>query len=115
MFTARSLARLYAALGSDDGVDGVQIWSPSTRRRATEAQSHRRDRVVPVKVGWRLGYHQPFPRTRTSPRSFGFYGAYGSGAFADPDRQLAVGLVVQEAQGLPLNRLVPRILDAADA
>ncbi|MDH5519553.1 MAG: beta-lactamase family protein [Acidimicrobiia bacterium] len=105
-FTARSLARLYAALGSDDGIDGVKIWTPETRRAAAEQQTNRRDRILPLKMGWKLGYHRPFPRKMLAPTAFGFFGAYGSGGFADPERQLAVGLVVQEAKGLPLPKLV---------
>lgn len=42
VFTARALARLYAALGSDDGVDGVQLWSPATRAAASKQQTSNR-------------------------------------------------------------------------
>ena len=115
VFTARSLARLYAALGNDAGLDGVQLWKPETRRAATTQQNDRRDRVIPLKVGWRLGYHQPFPKKKSSAESFGFYGAFGSGAFADPTRNLAVGLTVHQAKGLPLPKLLGPILEAADA
>ena len=106
VFTARSLARLYAALGSDDGLDGVRLWSNKTRRIATQPQVRRRDQIVPIRLSWRLGYHQPFPTKHTSPSSFGFFGAYGSGGYADPDRRVAVGFVVHQARGLPLNKLV---------
>ncbi len=115
VFTARSLARVYAALGSDEGLDGVTLWSPETRRIATAEQNRRRDLVVPLRVGWRMGYHQPFPKKHTSTAAFGFYGAYGSGGFADPERNLALGLTVQEAGGIPLTKLVPKLLAAADA
>lgn len=114
VFTARSLARLYAALGCDDGLDGVRLWTPDTRRRATARQNIRRDRVLGVKVGWLLGYHRPLPSKHASPSAFGFYGAYGSGAFADPDRSLAVGFVVREARGFPLAKLVPAINETVD-
>ncbi len=114
VFTARSLARIYAALGSDDGLDGVRLWSPGRRGLATKTQNNRRDLVIPLKVGWKLGYHPPFPRRKASPTAFGFYGAYGSGAFADPSRGLAVGFVVQEAKGTPLAKLGPAITAAVD-
>ncbi len=114
VFTARSLARLYAALGSDDGLDGVRLWSDDTRRAATRAQTRRRDLVIPLRMRWRLGYHQPFPTKRTSPSAFGFYGAYGSGAYADPERRLAVGFVVQHAKGMPLVKLARQINTAID-
>ena len=70
VFTARSLARVYAALGSPDGLDGVRLWS--TRPAcATQTQIRRRDQIVPIRLEWRLGYHQPFPtkHTRRRPHS----------------------------------------------
>ncbi len=111
-FTARSLARFYAALADDDGVDGVRLWTPATRRRATGQQNRRRDLVIPIRVGWLLGYHRPFPKRRTGDRAFGFYGAYGSGGFADPDRRLGVGLVVLEASGFPMAKLARSVYAA---
>ena len=93
----------------------MKLWTSETRRLATTSQNSGRDLVVPLRVGWQLGYHQPFPKKHTTADSFGFYGSYGSGAFADPSRQLAVGLVVQEAKGLPLNKLVPKTLAAVDS
>ncbi len=114
VFTARSLARLYAALGSDDGIDDHRLWSSTTRQLVSVRQTNRRDQVLPIKMGWQLGYHRPFPRKACSPSAFGFYGAYGSGAFADPERRLAVGLTVQEAKGIPLLKLVKPIVEAAD-
>ena len=113
VFTARSLAQLYDVLGNDRGP--TRWWSPTTCAALTAVQDTRRDLVLPLKVGWRLGYHQPFPRKHTSPAAFGFYGAFGSGAFADPRRGLAVGLVCQQARGRPpLTRLVPKITRAVD-
>ncbi|MEM9135034.1 MAG: serine hydrolase domain-containing protein [Actinomycetota bacterium] len=114
VYTARSLARLYAALGSDDGLDGVQLWRPETRRQATERQNRRRDLVLAIRMRWRLGYHQPIPRRKMPKEAFGFYGAFGSGAFADPTRELAVGFVCRQAVGMPLSRIVPSVLRAID-
>jgi CubicO group peptidase (beta-lactamase class C family) len=114
VFTARSLARLYAVLGSDDGVDGIHLWTGQTRAFAAQRQNHRRDLVVPIRAGWQLGFHPPYPVKHTSERAFGFYGAYGSGGFADPDREVGVGFVVQEAKGIPLAKLAPLISAAVD-
>lgn len=113
-FTARSLSRFYAALADDNGIDGVRLWSPETRRRATRRQNHRRDLVIPLRVGWLLGYHRPIPRKQTGPEAFGFYGAYGSGAFGDPDRRLGVGLVVREATGFPMAKLAKALYKEID-
>ena len=42
-------------------------------------------------------------------------GMYGSGAWADPRRDLAVALVCPDAKGLPLKRLGAAAIAAADA
>lgn len=113
--TARSLARLYAALGSDDGLDGVRLWSPETRRRATAPQSDRRDLVLGVRMRWQLGFARPFPRRAFSEEAFGWYGTFGSGAYADPARGLGVGFICRQARGMPMLKLAPAIAAAADA
>jgi CubicO group peptidase (beta-lactamase class C family) len=112
VFTARSLARIYSALANDDGLDGVRLWTPQTRRLATARQNNRRDRVLSVRVGWQLGYHRTFPKWRTPSSTFGFYGAFGSGAFGDPVNNVGVGFVVQQAKGTPLLNLAPAIFSA---
>lgn len=101
LFTARSLARLYAALAGGGALDGVRLLSADTVRRATEVQNRRIDLVVPIRMYWRLGYHRAFT-TRGSPRlAFGHYGFGGSGAFADPDRELAVAMILNSGFGTP--------------
>ena len=42
---------------------------------------------------WRAGYHQAFAAGRSPKRAFGHYGYGGSGAWCDPDTQLAVAFV----------------------
>ena len=114
VFNARSIARFYAVLGADEGVNGVRLWSAETRRQATEQQNNRRDLVIPLRVGWLLGYHRPFPAKYATQGSFGFYGAFGSGAYAEPERRLAVGFVVQQGKGLPLPKLARMIGEHTD-
>jgi CubicO group peptidase (beta-lactamase class C family) len=113
-YTARSLARMYAALIAPDGLDGRRLWSPETLARVTLEQNDRRDLVLGVRPCWQLGYHQPFPRRVMSPRAFGFFGMYGSGAWGDPDRQLAVAVVCRNATVSPLVRVGRRVVAAAD-
>lgn len=115
LFTARDLARFYAALVGDGGLDGVEIWSPTTRHAATATRSSRRDRVLSVRPFWSAGFHRPWPRSVLGAESFGFFGMFGSGAWADPRRQLAVALVTPDAVGLPLAKLGKAIVRAADA
>jgi CubicO group peptidase (beta-lactamase class C family) len=102
VFTARSLARMYAALADGGVLDGVRLVSPETLARATEVQPTTGGRlVVPFDMRWRLGYHGVLT-TRGVPRhAFGHFGFGGSGGWADPRRRLAVGFVVNSGMGTP--------------
>jgi CubicO group peptidase (beta-lactamase class C family) len=117
LFTARALARMYAALARGGDLDGVRLVSARTLARATEIQPPTPGRaVVPFEMGWRLGYHGVFT-TRGVPRlAFGHFGFGGSGAFADPRRELAVALVVNGGMGTPFGDFrIARIGGAAIA
>jgi len=103
LFTARSLAKMYAALAGGGTLDGVQLLSPETLGRATELQAPPGGGrlVIPFDMRWRLGYHGVFT-TRGIPRcAFGHFGFGGSGAWADPRRDLAVGFIVNSGLGTP--------------
>jgi CubicO group peptidase (beta-lactamase class C family) len=102
LFTARSLAKMYAALAGRGEVEGIRLLSERTVHRATEPQSRPGHAFPwPIDMGWCLGYHRPFT-TRGSPEgAFGHYGFGGSGAFADPRNDLAVGMIVNSGSGTP--------------
>ncbi|MEE3331591.1 MAG: serine hydrolase domain-containing protein [Myxococcota bacterium] len=92
VFTARSLAKLYAALGNGGEYNGVRLISEATLARATELQSTERDYVLfGTRMNWRLGYHQAFGTRGGIANSFGHLGANGACAWADPTQELAVG------------------------
>lgn len=115
LFTARSLARMYAALAGGGTLDGVRLLSPATLMAATARQPHPAGRVViPFDMQWRLGYHAVLT-TRGIPRhGFGHYGFGGSGAWADPRRRLAVAFIVNSGMGSPFGDLrTARISGAA--
>jgi CubicO group peptidase (beta-lactamase class C family) len=113
MFTARSLGKLYALLANGGELGGVRLLSERTVRKANTIQSRRRDRVVPISMHWRLGYHRA-PVVRSLPNAFGHAGFGGSGAWADPDRELAVALVLNSGVGTPFGDLrIVRIGTAA--
>jgi CubicO group peptidase (beta-lactamase class C family) len=103
LFTARSLARMYAALAGRGELEGVRLLSRETFELATERQREGPGRsVIPFDMRWRLGYHGVVT-TRGWPRAaFGHFGFGGSGAWADPWRNLSVGLIVNSGMGTPL-------------
>ncbi len=121
LFTARSLARMYAALAGGGEIDGVRLLSRKTLARATQVQNPTHSRVViPFDMRWRLGYHG-VATTRGVPwRAFGHFGFGGSGAWADPSRNLAVAFIVNSGMGTPLGdlriaRLSGQVLDCVRA
>jgi CubicO group peptidase (beta-lactamase class C family) len=114
MFTARSLAKMYAALAGDGELAGVRLLGRDTLWRATEVQNRGLGRVIPVPMHWRLGYHRVATLGPAVPNGFGHYGFGGSGAFADPDRELAVALTLNSGVGTPFGDLrIVRIGTAA--
>jgi CubicO group peptidase (beta-lactamase class C family) len=103
LFSARSLARMYAALAGGGALDGVRLLSGETLARATEIQSPHSGshRVIPFDLRWRLGYHGVLTTNGIPPRAFGHFGFGGSGAWADPAHDLAVALTVNSGMGTP--------------
>ncbi len=112
-FTARSLARMYAVLAGGGILGRVRLLSGETLRRATEIQSTGFDRVLPGRLQWRLGYHRALSAGTSMLGAFGHYGFGGSGAFADPRRNLAVAFTVNNQITNPSGLL--RILRIAAA
>jgi CubicO group peptidase (beta-lactamase class C family) len=105
IFTARSLARLYAMLAGGGEIDGVRLLSQETIDRATRVQNRGVGRVVPYPLQWRLGYHRVNTLGARVPRGFGHSGFGGSGAWADPERHLALGMVLNSGTGTPFGDL----------
>jgi CubicO group peptidase (beta-lactamase class C family) len=104
-FTARSLARIYALLANDGELDGLRLLRRETVWHASEVQNRGIGRVIPVPMHWRLGYHRVPTLGARLQNAFGHFGFGGSGAWADPDRELAVAMTVNSGIGTPFGDL----------
>jgi CubicO group peptidase (beta-lactamase class C family) len=97
--SARGLARFYHALATGDG----GVFSVAVRRAAATPLVEGDDRVLRLPTAFTAGF-QKDPRASdgrprrhhygASPNAFGHPGAGGSLAFADPDRRLGFGYVM---------------------
>ncbi len=94
LMSARSLARLYAALTAGGELDGVRILPEERVRTTTRLQTDDLDLVIQQPVRKALGYFQTGPITAMGPRTtaFGHPGAGGAIGFADPDHEFAFAL-----------------------
>ncbi len=116
VFTARSLARMYAALATPDAFDGPPLLSANTLREATREQPTLgaagtgpgpgrgkvgRDAAVMINMHWRLGYHLAGTTSGVLPKAFGHFGFGGSGAWGDPESGLAVAMILNQVGGTP--------------
>ncbi len=101
VFSARDLARMYAALATPECFDDPPLVSAATMRDATAIQTDARDVVIGFPMRWRLGYHLAATTAGILPNGFGHFGFGGSGAWGDPDTGLAVAMVLNQVAGTP--------------
>ncbi|WP_369186554.1 serine hydrolase domain-containing protein [Streptomyces sp. R08] len=91
--TARSLARMYAAVIGQ--VDGVRLLSEPTLAAATKEQASGPDQVMVLPSRFSSGYMLPVEdNPMTGPQSFGHTGRGGSLGFADAEHGIAFGYVM---------------------
>lgn len=88
VFNADSLAKMYAMLANRGQWQGNQIISEQAFQQLSQVQYTHRDRVMPLPMHWRLGYHRVLTLGKSS-KGFGHIGFNGSGAWCDPERQLS--------------------------
>ena len=125
-FTARSLAKLYAALERRGEVDGVRILQPESVETATTVQNDRHDLVIFVQPHWRLGYMSGggsrIPILGPNDDAYGHVGAGGTYAAADPAAGTSFALVYDKfgptellgsARGMELSYELARAAEAA--
>ncbi|HET6634277.1 MAG TPA: serine hydrolase domain-containing protein [Streptomyces sp.] len=112
--TARSLARMYAALVSD--VDGVRLLAPETVAAAAREQAAGPDQVMMIPSRFGTGYMLPSETVpMTGPRAFGHPGRGGSLAFADPEHGIAFAYVMNHVIESPEDRRAASLVDAVRA
>lgn len=87
-FTANSLAKMYAMLANRGVWENETLISSHVFNQLSEVQSRKRDRIMPIPMHWRLGYHRVLSLGKLS-KGFGHIGFNGSGAWCDPERQLS--------------------------
>jgi CubicO group peptidase (beta-lactamase class C family) len=92
--SADGLARLYVPLATGGlAPDGEPFLSPQTVERLGRIQTRGIDRVLGVRMRWRLGFHHAFALGRPAPRAVGHYGFGGNGGWGDPDTGVSFGFV----------------------
>ena len=98
-FTARSLAKIYAMLANKGQWQGQQLIDADTFQALSKIQNTKRDRVMPIPMKWRLGYHRVLSMGKRAPQGFGHIGYNGSGAWCDPERELSFAYTHNFAAG----------------
>ena len=94
---ARSLARVYGALACGGSVDGVDVLSPESIARATIEQASGPDAMLANPTRFAQGFWLSRDGNMgENPRNFGHPGAGGSLGFADPDRRIGYGYVMNQ-------------------
>jgi CubicO group peptidase (beta-lactamase class C family) len=91
--SATALARLYGALANGGADAGARLLSEQTVQDIGRVQVRSRDKVLGVRMRWRLGYHHAFSTGSQPAMAFGHYGYGGSGGWADPELGLSLGFV----------------------
>ncbi len=93
VFTARSLAKMYAMLSRGGEIDGQQYISQKRVQQLSQIQTTQRDRIMMLPMNWRLGYHRILTLGKRAPSGFGHIGYNGSGAWCDPSRDLSFAYI----------------------
>ncbi|TCB51349.1 class A beta-lactamase-related serine hydrolase [Acinetobacter sp. ANC 4779] len=98
VFTANSLAKMYTMLANGGEWNGQQLIRPDIFKELSTVQYTQRDRIMPLPMHWRLGYHRVLTLGKSS-KGFGHMGFNGSGAWCDPERGLSFAYTHNFATG----------------
>jgi CubicO group peptidase (beta-lactamase class C family) len=92
--SADSLARLYVPLANGGvGPDGERFLSEQIVSALGRVQTRGMDRVLGIRMRWRLGFHHAFGTGAPAPRALGHFGFGGCGGWGDPDTGISFGFV----------------------
>lgn len=112
---ARSLARVYGALSMNGEIDGVHVLSPEAIRDATAEQAAGPDAMLQWNTRFAQGFWLSTIDAPMGPssRNFGHPGSGGSVGFADPDRHIGFGYVMNRMKaGLLVGGTGQRLTEA---
>lgn len=103
--TAEETSRFYEMLLRGGELNGVRVLKPETIKRATAEQSHAvMDRMLGLPMRYSMGFM--LGRSRMSlyqgstPKAFGHLGLINIVGYADPDRELSVGILNNGKPGI---------------
>jgi CubicO group peptidase (beta-lactamase class C family) len=97
--SALGLARLYASVGSENGLDGRRTVSAAAMEAMTRPATtgRRRDMLMGLEDSWGMGFMlNPLQIYGPGARAFGHSGWGGSFACADPELGLSIGYVCNQ-------------------
>jgi CubicO group peptidase (beta-lactamase class C family) len=95
VFTARSLAKVYAALERGGEIGGVRVLTREATERALAVQNNGPDLVLGIVPRWRMGFMSAgaVAMLGPNPDGYGHVGLGGTYAGADPGAEVAFALV----------------------
>ena len=101
VFTARSLATVYAALERGGALGDVRLLTTDTIATITAVQNKRPDLVLFFPMHWRLGYMgggSEWSPAGPNRAAFGHSGLGGSVAFADPAAEISMAITLDRLE-----------------
>jgi CubicO group peptidase (beta-lactamase class C family) len=101
VFTARSLAKIYALMERGGELDGVRLVSEATLKQALEVQNDRADLVIFFPIRWRLGFMSgggDFSPAGPNPDAYGHAGFGGSLGMVDPAAEISVAITLDRLE-----------------
>jgi CubicO group peptidase (beta-lactamase class C family) len=116
-FTARALAKMYAALANDGSIDGGTLVSPDRIPYMNRVMTDNTDIVLGRRVRRGIGFvlggevDGIVGPMGSRPTAFGHGGAGGSMAFADPEVGLAIAVTLNKMMMVPGQNRAQEICD----